>query len=132
MIRGRRVPPAKGDKGDTGERGRSAGPSIRGNSLIPWTGADQTLVSLTLTAGNWLVTAKTTANNNDSVRRELRCQLRFNGTVIDRNVGVRLDPNLTLDRQTTALTNGVAVGSSFAAALVCIGLGGLATSSSRR
>jgi hypothetical protein len=116
----------KGDKGDTGERGPSAGLSIRGGVVIGWTGADQTLVSRTLTPGNWLVTAKTTANNNDSVLREFRCELRVNGTVIDRNhagaFGVRLDRSLGVDRQTTALTAGVSVGTSSTAALVCIAL----------
>jgi hypothetical protein len=64
--------------------------------------------------------------DNDSVSREFRCELRVSGTVIDRNhagaIGVRLDPNGTLDRQTTALTNGVSVGTSSTAALVCIAL----------
>jgi hypothetical protein len=119
----------KGEGGESGPRGPSDGLSIRhGSGVIGWTTADQTLVSLTLAPGKWLITAKTTANNNDAGPVQFRCELRVNGTVIDRNhvgaIGVTLAASPSAgERQTTVLTNGVSVSGSSTANLVCIALG---------
>jgi hypothetical protein len=115
---------AKGEKGEKGDRGPSAGLSVRGGSAISWTGADQTLVSLSLAPGNWIITTKTTVVNNEAAEKTFRCELRVNETVIDRNhagvVGVPLPAG---GRTTTALTNGISVTGTSPATLVCTSIG---------
>jgi hypothetical protein len=121
---------ASGVSGATGPRGPSDGLSIRGSTTTAWTGAEQTLVSLTLTPGKWLIATKTTVVNQDAARREFRCELQVAGTVIDRNyegsTGVPLQFAGGVDRTTSALTNGVSVSTSSTASLVCIALSGVA------
>jgi hypothetical protein len=115
---------AKGDTGATGARGPSDGLSIRGATAIALTGVDQTLVTLNLAAGKWLLTTKVVAVNQDTVTRQHRCELRIGGTVIDRNhagaVGVPVEAD---DREMFTLTNGVDVAAATTANLVCISLG---------
>jgi len=88
------------------------------------TGANQTLVTLNLSAGKWLITTKVVAVNQDAATREHRCELRIGGTIIDRNhagaVGVPVGAG---DREMFTLTNGVDVGAATTADLVCISVG---------
>jgi Collagen triple helix repeat (20 copies) len=113
----------EGSPGKEGPRGPSAGLSTTGENAIPWTGSDQTIATLPLSAGNWILTAKTTAVNSNGTQKEFRCELRVNGILLDRNnagaVGVPLGANGGLNRQTTMLTNGIAVGGASTAELVC-------------
>lgn len=53
------------------------------NNVLAFTGADQTVQSLALPAGLWVVLSKVLANNNGSGNPTVDCQLAAGTTVID-------------------------------------------------
>lgn len=63
----------------------------------------QTVASLNLPAGNWVITAKVVANNNDGVAHQYGCSLLLGGTVIDKTDNL-LDIGTVADRDVATLT----------------------------
>jgi hypothetical protein len=76
----------KGDKGDTGDTG-PIGPSTGYGASTPaglaWTGAFQTVQSLTLPAGSYILNGKVHANNGNAANAIVDCDLTVDGTALD-------------------------------------------------
>ena len=92
--------------------------------ILSFTGADQTVASLNLPAGSYLVTAALTANNNSASVNEVECKLRLNTTVIDSTSpdATRLPLSATGtggERESIALTSAGTLASAGTANVVC-------------
>ena len=73
----------KGDTGDTGPIGPSTGYGASTTGNLAWTGAFQTVQSLTLPAGSYVLNGQVFANNNAASNAIVDCDLRLDGTPID-------------------------------------------------
>jgi hypothetical protein len=73
----------KGEKGDQGDIGPSTGFGASTPDGLAWTGAFQTVQSLTLPAGSYVVNGKVHANNNNAANAIVDCDLRVDGTPVD-------------------------------------------------
>lgn len=85
---------AQGPAGPAGPAGAQGpvGPSNgyrfdSGNDILDWTGTDQTVATLNLPAGSYVLFAKVLGNNNDGSVQTANCKLRLNGAVIDDGIG---------------------------------------------
>ncbi|WP_210649036.1 hypothetical protein [Nocardioides sp. SYSU D00065] len=58
-----------------------------GSDILDWTATDQTVATLSLPAGSYVLFAKTMGNNNAATVATMNCKLRFNGTVVDDGLG---------------------------------------------
>jgi hypothetical protein len=73
----------KGDTGDTGPIGPSTGYGATTAGALAWNGAFQTVQSLTLPAGSYVLNGQVFANNNNAANAIVDCDLRIDGTPID-------------------------------------------------
>jgi hypothetical protein len=73
-----------GPAGAQGPIGPSNGYSVdSGTNVLAWTGAEQTVSTLNVPAGNYVLFANVLGNNNTAAVASLNCKLRLNGVVID-------------------------------------------------
>ena len=87
-----------GAAGATGPVGPSTGYGVGPSFLATfWTGAQQTLRTLALPAGSYVLSAKSFANNG-ATTADVNCQLRVNGTIVDGSSTIRLGTALDNDR----------------------------------
>jgi hypothetical protein len=110
---------APGDKGAPGERGPSAGFSVAAESGGSFVAGPQTVTTLNLPAGNFIVTGYANVNNNDTVQASASCDLVLGGTTIGQTSVVKLGPNTELDRQVLTLSGGGTLAAPGTADLVC-------------
>jgi hypothetical protein len=76
------APGAQGVQGNQGPIGPSTGYSVdSGNDILSWTGGTQTVQSLSLPAGSYVLLGKLIANNNSASNANVNCQLSLNGVV---------------------------------------------------
>jgi hypothetical protein len=125
-----------GPKGDPGVQG-PAGPAGVGGARGPSDGrffssgsdvlafvqdTDQTVASLNLPAGNWVITAKVVANNNDASVGQYGCMLLLDGTEIDSLydlLELDLGGTSTTDRSVATLTAAGTLAADSTADVVC-------------
>ena len=75
---------ATGLQGPIGPVGPSHGYGVdSGTGSLTWTGAVQTVSTLAVPAGSYVVFAKVLGNNNDAGESDINCELRANGSVLD-------------------------------------------------
>jgi hypothetical protein len=110
---------APGDKGAPGERGPSAGFSVAAENGGSFVAGPQTVTTLNLPAGNFIVTGYANVNNNDTVQASASCDLVLGGTTIGQTSVVKLGPNTELDRQVLTLSGGGTLAAPGTADLVC-------------
>jgi hypothetical protein len=96
----------QGLKGDKGEAGPSAGFADSNTNNPTWTGAEQVLGTLELPAGNYILNAHLTANNNATTQQDVSCRL-FGSGAFGRANSIGLGPGTSLDRQVISLTGSV-------------------------
>jgi hypothetical protein len=109
----------KGDKGEKGERGPSAGFSTNANNILEFTAGPQTVATLSLPAGNYVVTGYANVNNNEAAQVSASCTIVLGGTEIGATNTVNLAANTALDRQVLTVSAGGSLGGSGTAELVC-------------
>lgn len=68
-------------------------------NILSFSGVDQTVASLDLPAGSYVITATVVANNNSASTNNVGCQLRLNSTVIDASSTVGNNHPLSTDGQ---------------------------------
>lgn len=92
--------------GALGPRGPSDGAFFTsGTDILNFVAnTEQTVASLNLPAGNWVITAKVVVNNNDAVAREYGCSLVLGGTEIDNLFDNLQDIGTVADRDVATLT----------------------------
>lgn len=117
-------PGTPGQKGDKGARGPSDGFSTRsGTNVLGWVAnTDQTVASLALPAGKFVVTGKVVANNNEAAARQVDCSLNLNTTVVDNlfgDAGLDVQGASTDDRVVMALTGAGTLSAPGTANLLC-------------
>lgn len=101
---------APGAPGTDGARGPSNGRFYSsGIDILEWeTDEYQTVATLDLSAGSWVITAKVVPNSNTAGSVSYTCEMVLGGTVIDRTADVSLPPQLDLtgsdDREIATLT----------------------------
>lgn len=108
-----------GDAGGAGASGSSLAFFNRAEALenlIPGTG-DQTVQSLNLPAGNWVVTAKFVAENATATGT-LACRLTLGGSVID-SLGPGAGVDFDQGAASNTLTGAGSLGAAGAAAVIC-------------
>ena len=97
----------------------SSGHVTQGGSVLTFTGSDQTVATLDLPAGSYLVTASVVANNNAGAQETFGCELRLNTTIIDSmfsNSLATLAPN---SRESVAFTGAGTLTAPGTANVVC-------------
>jgi hypothetical protein len=109
----------KGDRGEKGERGPSAGFSTNANDILDFTAGPQTVATLSLPAGNYIVTGYTNVNNNEGSQVSASCDIVLGGTEIGATNTVNLAANTALDRQVLTISAGGSLAASGTAELVC-------------
>jgi hypothetical protein len=109
----------KGDKGEKGERGPSAGFSTNANDILEFTPGPQTVATLSLPAGHYVVTGYANVNNNEATQVSASCSIVLGGTEIGTTNTVNLASNTALDRQVLTVSAGGSLGASGTAELVC-------------
>lgn len=89
-----------GPAGPQGPVGPSTGYEFdSGSSILAWTGAFQTVATLNLPSGSYVLSAKVLGNNNSGADANFECQLKLNGTIIDEMDDVLIvGPNVDQDR----------------------------------
>lgn len=103
---------AIGPQGPVGPRGPSDGHAFSsGTNILPFvTNTEQNVATLNLPAGNWLITAKLVANNNEAAWRQYGCWLLLGGNEVDNLSGHSLandiGPDANTDRAIATLTGG--------------------------
>ncbi|HEX2072010.1 MAG TPA: collagen-like protein [Thermoleophilaceae bacterium] len=113
-----------GATGATGARGPSDGFFFRGTNILNFvTNTDQTVATMALPAGSFILTAKVVVNNNEGAVRQYGCSLELGGTVID-NFHDALELDVTGsgaadDRDVVALTSGGTLAAPGNATVVC-------------
>ncbi len=104
------APGAPGAAGAPGARGPSNGRFYSsGTDILEWEAdAYQTVATLGLAAGSWVITAKVVPNSNTVNPISYTCEMLLGGLVIDRTADVSLPPQLDLtasdDREIVTLT----------------------------
>lgn len=114
----------KGAAGPTGPAGATAGFAVRAVDVLAFvTSTDQTLATLPLPAGNYVITAKVVINNNEAALRQYGCSLRLGATVIDSFFdALELDADGSAaadDRDVVTLTSAGTLAAPGAATVVC-------------
>ena len=96
---------AAGPAGPQGPVGPSTGYEFdSGSGALVWTGAFQTVATLNLPAGNYVLSAKVLGNNNGGADANFECNLKVNGTIVDDMDDVLIvGPNIDQDRGYIAL-----------------------------
>jgi len=101
----------------------SSGSVSQSGSVLGFTGSDQTVATLSLPAGNYVVNASVVANNNDAVVRLLGCELRLDTTIIDSMFSLQLVPIGAIgtpgSRVSLAFTGGGTLAAPGTANVVC-------------
>jgi hypothetical protein len=94
-----------GAVGPQGPIGPSTGYEFdSGNGILAWTGAFQTVATLNLPAGSYVLSAKVLGNNTAAVDAVFECQLKVNGTIVDdMNDVLIVGPNIDQDRAYVSL-----------------------------
>lgn len=110
---------AQGPVGPQGPIGPSNGYGI-GSSFLPafWTGAQQTIRTLALPAGSYVLSGKAMANNGASAA-EVNCQLRVNGTTVDGSSSVGLGTSVSTDRAYIPLAVATTLAADSSVTLTC-------------
>jgi hypothetical protein len=104
-----------GPAGPQGPIGPSTGYEFDATTNLNWTGNLQTVATLNLPAGNYVLSAKVLGNNNSAANANFECWLKVNGTVVDEMGDVLIvGPNVDGDRgfiplASTASSAGAAV-----------------------
>jgi hypothetical protein len=117
----------KGEKGDTGPIGPSNGFSSFSQGNVSWTGADQTLRSISLPAGSYVLNAFVTFNNNENAAVLGRCRIEVGGSTVADTGDFDLDIQPatgvggtgTNDSLPAALSGGGTLASDGTAQLIC-------------
>ncbi len=115
---------ATGAAGATGPRGPSDGFSAQsGTDIMAFVAnTDQTVQSVNLPAGKYVVTAKVVANNNDATDRVYGCSLKLGTAVIDDlfdTTDLDIQGALNADRSVASLTGAGTLAAAGSATLVC-------------
>jgi hypothetical protein len=109
----------KGATGDKGERGPSAGFSLNTSELLAFTPGKQTVATINLPVGKFIVNGYANVNNNDAAIANAECSIVLGGTEIGITETVRLGPNGELDRQVLNVSAGGSLATPGTADLVC-------------
>jgi hypothetical protein len=101
-----------------------AGFFARATGFLSMTGADQTVATLSLPAGTYVINATLVANNNSGGVNIVNCDLLLNGTAIDRTssdaTGMPLGANTKVgSRESIALTGAGTLASAADVTVVC-------------
>jgi hypothetical protein len=117
---------AKGDKGDAGaqgaqgERGPSDAVADFQSGAADWSASAAEVVSVQLPAGDYVVSADTTADNDSKGDAEVSCDLELGGTVVARAQHLVLAGDGGAgERQTVAVTGAGTLAAAGTAALRC-------------
>ena len=108
-----------GAAGATGPVGPSTGYGV-GSSFLPafWTGVQQTIKTLALPAGSYVLSAKAMGNNN-GVAADVDCQLRVNGTTVDGSAIITLGASTDNDRAYIPLQAATTLAADSSVTLTC-------------
>jgi hypothetical protein len=112
-------PGTPGEKGDQGDTGPSNGFFQNDGPVVAWTGSEQTLRSIAIPAGNYIVNAHVVANSNAAGQQSVACRILLDGAIIGRADDINLGPAEGLDREEIALTGGGSVLAATTAELRC-------------
>ena len=116
---------AAGPTGPAGAAGASAGFASRTSNVLAFiANTDQTVATLALPAGNYVINAKLVANNNDAAVRQYGCSLRLDATVIDNffdalELDVGDGTTVVDDRDVVSLTSAGTLAAAGTASVVC-------------
>jgi hypothetical protein len=105
-------------------KANSAGYFARATNVLAFTGVDQTVATLSLPAGSYVIATSLVANNNSAAPNEVSCSLLLNGAVIDRtssdSVGITLSATGTAgERESIALTGAGTLAGTADVTVVC-------------
>jgi hypothetical protein len=95
-----------GDKGDQGDTGPSNGFFQDDGPTVEWTGGEQTLRSIAIPGGNYIVNANLVANSNAASQQSVACRIMLGGALVGRADDINLGAAEGLDREAIALTGG--------------------------
>jgi hypothetical protein len=103
---------------------RANGFVARAPGDLTFTGQDQTVATLSLPAGTYVINASLVANNNAAAQNTVNCDLLLNGTAIDRTssdpTGIELGNNtLPGSRESIALTGAGTLAAAGNVTIVC-------------
>lgn len=112
------APGAPGSAGVTGPRGPSDGYSATTQSSVTFTGAEQTLQTLALPAGKFVLNAVAAADNNSALQHSVSCSLLSGATVLASSQ-VNLAPDPGIDRANISLAGALAQGAPGSVTLRC-------------
>ncbi len=114
---------ATGKTGSTGERGPSTAFNQSLENILEWPATanePQTVLTVSLPAGNFFLSAEVLANNNAATQTSVHCELLLGATVIDAGFDhVNLQPNVQLDRAYLVLSGVGSLSSPGTATVVC-------------
>jgi hypothetical protein len=113
-------PGPQGADGPPGPAGSPNGHAIYNDATFPdFTTTNDTVASMVLPAGKYVLNATVVPNNNDAAVQSVTCELRLGGVKIDEQVDVRLAAEGGQDRVPVALTGGGTLASADFATIVC-------------
>ena len=111
---------ASGAAGATGPRGPSDVYQAADLSFVAWTTTYSTQRSLSLPAGNWLVTATGVANSNGGADEHVDCRMQLGGVTLDSAEDLILAPNFAAgERDTFSLQGAGTLAAAGTATLQC-------------